>query len=365
MRYEIVDGPVQRAQRVLIYGPEGIGKSTMASQMPDPIFIDAESGTGHLYVRRMPDPTNWDMMVDEVQAVAEDPDGASSVVIDSIDAAERMCQTAVCETAKKPSIESWGYGKGYVVAAERFKELLDALDACIANGVNVILIAHSQMRKFERPDEAGAYDRFEVKLNKHVASMSKEWADAVLFLDYETFVSVDDNGKGKASGGKRVIRTSHNVCWDAKNRWGLPDKLMLDEGGITKVRENMPVRDGSSRPEQKSQPKPKARPKAQPKPKTSAPKALKPLFEACSASGIKPDEVKAVMVAKGKREQSQPITEWEAPFVQWLVKQWPKVTQLVAEYREHHPKPDDVYDGDIPFDYGRSEQDGSGKESNG
>lgn len=354
MRYEIVDGPVQRAQRLLIYGPEGIGKSTMASQMPDPIFIDVESGTGHLYVRRMPDPTDWDMLLDEIRAVTEDPDGASSIVIDSIDAAERLCQAAVCETAKKPSIESWGYGKGYVIAAERFQELLDALDGCIHDGVNVILIAHSQMRKFERPDEAGAYDRFEVKLNKHVASKCKEWADAVLFLDYETFVSVDDNGKGKASGGKRVIRTSHNVSWDAKNRWGLPDKLLLDEGGIAKVRENVPVRDGSSQPQPKPQPKPKPKPKAQPqaqepKPKTSAPKALAPLFEACGSSGIRPEEVKAVMVEKGKRDKSQPIVEWEAPFVQWLVKQWPKVTQLVEEWRKDHPQPEDVYDEDIPF----------------
>ena len=366
MRYKVTEGPIERAQRVLVYGMEGIGKSTLASNMPDPIFVDVEDGTGHLYVRRMPTPTSWEVLVDECRSVAEDPGDASTIVVDSVDAAERLCQASVCRTAKKPSIESWGYGKGYMIAAEEFQKLLDALDRCIAEGVNVVLVAHSQIRKFERPDESGAYDRFEVKLNKHVASKCKEWADAVLFLDYETFVSVDDNGKGKASGGKRVIRTSHNVSWDAKNRWGLPDKLMLDEGGTAAVREHLPVRDAKPRsthpnPElledmarmaradkEKEAKKAGTRTRSVP----NAPQRLQPLFELCRKSGIGPDEVKAVMVERGKREEGQPIIEWEAPFVQWLAKQWPKVEQLVSEARESGRvagTPTDVYDGDIPF----------------
>lgn len=370
MRYKVTEGPIERAQRVLVYGPEGIGKSTLASQMPNPLFVDVEEGTNHLCVMRLPTPPSWEVLIDECMAVYEQPGDVRTLVIDTLDASERLCQEHVCAKAKKPSIESWGYGKGYVIAAEEFQKLLDVLDRCIVAGVNVMLLAHSAMRKVERPDESGAYDRFEVKLNKHIASKSKEWSDAVLFLDYETFVSVDDNGKGKASGGKRVIRTTHSVSWDAKNRWGLPDKLALDDGGMAAVREHLPVLDakassaesGHTHPnpellhdvaEKMAGPKDDAeKPKPSRRQAKASPDRLAPLFEKCKESGIQPHEVMAVMVAKGKRSEDQPVSDWEAPFVQWLVRQWPKVVELVTEHRRDHgtQAPADVYDGDIPFD---------------
>ena len=336
MRYKLTEGPQPRAQRLLIYGPEGIGKTTMASQMPNPVFVDVEDGSGHLYVRRMPVPPSWDVLMDECRSIAESPEDCMTIVVDSADAAERLCWQKVCQRAKKDSIEAWGYGKGYVVAAEEYRKLLEALDTCIAAGVNVVLIAHSQMRKFERPDEAGAYDRFEVKLNKHVAAMTKEWADAVLFLDYETFVSVDEQGKGKATGGKRIIRTSHNVSWDAKNRWGLPDRLELDDGGIAQVRQFMlaegheastvaPVEEPARKPEK--QPRRPSSPKG-------IPKRLQPLFALTERDGINPEEVKAVMVVKGKRDREQAILDWEEPFIEWVVNNWARVTELVSEQRK-------------------------------
>lgn len=365
MRFKVTEGPIERAQRVLVYGPEGIGKSTLASQMPNPLFIDVESGTNHLCVRRFPTPPTWEVLLDEVRAVAETPEDVSTIVIDSVDAAESLCQQAVCRKSKKPSIESWGYGKGYVIAAEEFQRLLDALDACIAVGVNVMLVAHSMMRKFERPDEDGSYDRFEVKLNRHVASKCKEWSDAVLFLDYETFVSIDENGKGHASGGKRVIRTSHTVSWDAKNRWGLPDKMPLDHDGVLGVLGHLPVRDPDARP---SHPNPellrdmaeRSRPEPKPEPKrghgdgrgaVSAPSRLTPFFELCRDSDVKPYEVKSVLVARGKRDESQPIVDWEAPFVRWVCKNWARVIELVGQDRAAGKikQEKDVYDEDIPF----------------
>lgn len=334
MRYKLTEGPQPRAQRLLIYGPEGIGKTTMASQMPNPVFVDVEDGSGHLYVRRMPVPPSWDVLMDECRSIAESPEDCMTIVVDSADAAERLCWQKVCQRAKKDSIEAWGYGKGYVVAAEEYRKLLEVLDTCIAAGVNVVLIAHSQMRKFERPDEAGAYDRFEVKLNKHVAAMTKEWADAVLFLDYETFVSVDEQGKGKATGGKRIIRTSHNVSWDAKNRWGLPDRLELDDGGIAQVRQFLSVGDApKSEPVAKSEPKPEKQPR-RPSSAKGIPKRLQPLFALTERDGINPEEVKAVMVVKGKRDREQAILDWEEPFIEWVVNNWARVTELVSEQRK-------------------------------
>lgn len=344
MRYAITEGPLSRAQRVLVYGPEGIGKTTLASQFPNPVFCDVEDGSGHLYVRRMPIPIHWDMLIDEVNDVAHEPSDVSTIVIDSIDAAERLCQACVCSRSNKESIEAWGYGKGYTIAAEEFRELLIACDRCIAVGVNVVLIAHSQMRKFERPDENGAYDRFEVKLDRRIASIVKEWSDAVLFLDYETFVSVDESGKGKATGGKRVIRTCHNVSWDAKNRWGLPEKLMFDGDGVSRIIENIPIREHA---EQTVQAATQEVTQHKHESRKGTPKRLWPLFDACESDGINPMDVKAVMVSKGKRDRDQPITEWEEAFVGWVVSNWPRVKELVTEMHEIQAEAEDI---ETPFD---------------
>lgn len=354
MRYKITEGPAPRAQRLLIYGPEGIGKTTMASQLPDPVFCDVEDGSGHLFVRRMPVPPDWDVLIDEVRSVAEDHGDILTVVIDSADAAERLCQRKVCERAKKPSIESWGYGKGYTIAAEEFSKLLDVCDRCIEIGVNVCFIAHSQMRKFERPDELGAYDRFEVKMHKHVATMVKEWSDAVLFLDYETFVSVDDSGKGRASGGKRVIRTSHSVSWDAKNRWGLPDKLPLNQDGIAQIIAHIPAGEGSQEPKQQQaqQKQEESKPPRKPTSTKGVPKRLWPLFGACEADDINPADVKAVMVSKGKRTKEQSILEWEDPFIEWVVQNWTRVKELVAEMQTARIEAEEV---EVPFDIDEKE----------
>ena len=82
------------------------------------------------------------------------------------------------------------------------------------------------MRKFEQPDEAGSYDRWEMKLTKKTAPMLKEWADMVLFCNYKTEVITDQNTKSKkATGGRRVMYATHHPCWDAKNRFSLPDQM--------------------------------------------------------------------------------------------------------------------------------------------
>jgi hypothetical protein len=72
------------------------------------------------------------------------------------------------------------------------------------------------------------YDHFESKLNAKVGGIFKEWADAVLFARFETFVENKD-GKVKAYGGStRVVETTHSAAWDAKNRYGLPEQMPLD-----------------------------------------------------------------------------------------------------------------------------------------
>lgn len=230
---EITSGKMQKPLKCVVYGPEGIGKSTFASLAPNPLFCDVEDSSAHMDVRRLPRATSYQMILDEIAYVKANPALCDTFVLDTADWAERICRDNVCAKNGKTGIEDFGYGKGYSYVFEDFGRLLNALDDLLLCGINIIVNAHAVMRKFEQPDEMGAYDRWELKLNNSpkcsVANMLKEWADLVLFANYETIVVKNsETKKNKAQGGQRVMYTTHHPCWDAKNRFGLPDKLPFD-----------------------------------------------------------------------------------------------------------------------------------------
>lgn len=241
---QITRGKVERAKKVVIYGPEGIGKSTLASKFPEAVFIDTEGSTGAMDVARLPTPSSWEMLLEEVEYVKQHPEVCRTLVIDTIDWAEALCVEAICAAHNKKGIEDFGYGNGYVYVREAFGRLLNKLTEVLDRGVNVVLTAHAQMRKFEQPDEMGAYDRWELKLGKKTSSQTsplvKEWADMLLFCNYKTMVvNVDGQGatrgRNKAQGGRRVMYTQHHPCWDAKNRFGLPDEIDMDYQQIAHI----------------------------------------------------------------------------------------------------------------------------------
>jgi len=239
---QIVKGKIPSAKKCCVYGPEGIGKSTIASQFPEPLFIDTEGSTKDMDVSRTPTPSSWSMLMEQVGYVRDHPDVCKTLVIDTADWAEMLCSNHVCSNAQKNSIEEFGYGKGYIYIQEEFGRLLNRLTEVIEKGIHVVLTAHAKMRKFEQPDEMGAYDRWEMKLSKGVAPMIKEWADMVLFANYKTMViNVDgqgtQKGKNKVQGGKRVMYTTHHSCWDAKNRYGLPDEIPFEYAAIVQIME--------------------------------------------------------------------------------------------------------------------------------
>lgn len=238
---EIIKGKIEHAKKVTVYGPEGIGKSTFASKFPMPIFIDTEGSTKEMDVARFEKPSSWTMLIEQLQYVRDHPKICQTLVVDTVDWAEQMCVEHVCSGHQKSGLESFGYGSGYVYVREEFGRFLNRLEEVVERGVNVVLTAHAQLRKFEQPDEMGSYDRWELKLGKKTASqispLVKEFSDMVLFANYKTWsVAVDDKGKKrKAQGGKRVMYTQHHSCWDAKNRYGLPEETEFDYGVIRHI----------------------------------------------------------------------------------------------------------------------------------
>ena len=155
-KYAITSGTIAAPVKTVLYGPEGIGKSTFAAQFPAPVFIDTEGSTKRMNVARLPAPTSWAMLLDEVAEVSRGNVPCGTLVIDTADWAERLCIDAVCARAKVKGIEDFGYGKGYTYAKEEFGKLLDALEEVLNTGHNVLVLAHAAITKFEQPDAAGS-----------------------------------------------------------------------------------------------------------------------------------------------------------------------------------------------------------------
>ena len=243
----ITRGKIRSAKKVIIYGPEGIGKSTFAAQFPDPVFIDTEGSTKELDVARFDPPSSWQILLEQVRYVARYPDVCKTLVVDTADWAEKLEIEELCQKNGWNGLEGAGYGKGYTYAAEEFGRFLNLLEDVVGKGINVVITAHAQLRKVELPEEMGAYDHWEMKTSKKVAPMLREWADAVFFANYKTMV-VEVDKKKKAQGGKRVMYTTHTPFWDAKNRYGMPDEVPFDYASVRNIIEpDAPVEAAVSR----------------------------------------------------------------------------------------------------------------------
>ena len=349
--FPITGGTIPAPVKVVLYGVEGIGKSSLAARFPGAVFIDTEGGTKRLNVRRLPAPSSWQMLTEEVAAAAAGRVDCQTLVLDTADWAEKLCMAAVCQRLRVKGIEDIGYGKGYTYVKEDFARLLDGLEQVVASGRHVVVIAHAALSKFEQPDAVGSYDRWTMKTSKQVAPLLREWCDMLLFANYKTVVEKSGSGptaKNKATGARRVLYTTHNACWDAKNRFGLPDEVPFDYESIRAIVDGSTLPAAAARPA----PAPKPAPKAAPAPALAAqmdaarqsiaaaldalgwPAALRDL---AAADGIDDEMLRHGVFQRGCLPEDMPVKDYPADFIENLVDKWPQWAAFIKE------------NADIPF----------------
>lgn len=351
-------GPIKKAIKVIVYGTEGIGKSTFAAQFPDPVFIDTEGSTAMMNVKRTPTPASFAEIISQVQYIARHPGEAKTLVIDTIDWAERMAIKSICDAKHLTGIEDAGYGKGYVYVYEDLGRLLNALNECIDAGINVVLTAHAAIRKFEQPDELGSYDRWELKcLNApkaNVCAMLKEWADMVLFVNWKTItVKSAESKKTKATGGtERVMYAQHRAAFDAKNRFGLPEELPFTFESIAQIfsethteavfSASEPSVDAGNTNTLPEPAKPENTLSQAPSSAKNAlddepniPKALRDLM---INDEVKPFELRMVVEQKGYMPTGTLISDYPLEFVnEWCIPFWTRIVEAVKQNRAEIP----------------------------
>ncbi len=217
------------APRVLVYGVEGIGKSTFAAGAPAPIFIQTEDGLGSLAVDHFPVAQKSADVLDAIAALHEPGHSFQTVVIDSLDWLETLIWRDI---EAKFEAKDLAYGKGSMIAAEEWRKVLDGLNSLRNNqGMAVVLIAHCEIKRFDSP-ETEPYDRYQPKLQARSSALVREWCDAVLFANYRTIVKKAEVGFNKEvsrgiSTGERLLYTSERPAYMAKNRYALPESIPL------------------------------------------------------------------------------------------------------------------------------------------
>ena len=227
----VIRGKTPKAPKILLYGFEGCGKSTWASQAPNPIFVQTEDGLNQIDCAKFPLCTSFAEVVEQLKAVRDGEHEFQTLCVDSLDWLERLIWDRVCADYGVKSIEKadGGYGKGYTYALTYWREIVKLLNEIRSKKqMAVILVAHAKVERFEDPEHP-AYDRYQPRLHKAANSLVCEWADAVLFATRRMRV---DSTTGKAApvgadGGERIIRTNGSPACNAKNRYSLPSEMAL------------------------------------------------------------------------------------------------------------------------------------------
>lgn len=215
--------------RIFFYAPHGIGKSTFGASAPAPVFIITEDGLGRLSVDHFPLATKFSQVLEALAALYTEEHEFQTVVIDSLDWLALLIEQDISE---KYDAKDLAYGKGAIIAATYWRDILEALNALRNDkGMIVILIAHCQIKRFDSP-EVEPFDRYCPKLQERSSALVQEWADCVLFANYRTIVRKDDVGFNQSvargiTTGERLLYTTEKPAYVAKNRYSLPETLPL------------------------------------------------------------------------------------------------------------------------------------------
>jgi hypothetical protein len=238
MPIEVIRGKQPRPRRVLLYGPPGVGKTTWASKAPDPLFVDIEGGCNDLDVARTKQITEWTTLASTVQELIRDGGPWKTIVLDSIDWAEKLLHRKLCteNDVKEHELHKagGGYGAGNNMAAARISKMLDYFATMQAkHGWTIVLLGHAKSQRIDDP-ERQSYTQWQLDLQDKAAAAVREWCDEMFFAC--TDVSVEeieiDKKQGKRvlgkGGTRRRVRTVGTPAIAAKNRLGITTDLPLE-----------------------------------------------------------------------------------------------------------------------------------------
>jgi len=227
------------APMIVISGQSGVGKTTMAAQADNAVFIQTESGEGLLKIKTInfgkeKVATEYGQVIEAIDALQEQKHDYETLVIDSIDHLEPLMWSHLCKDNNWPSIDRGGagYGVGYSTAANEWRVLLKKLISLRkSKGMSIVLIAHTQTRPIDEPGE-NQITRWDLKLHAKSSAVITETVDCVFFAKHKIRNTKVDKGFGgskiiQKDMGERVLVTKGGPHLNAKNRYNLPEEISL------------------------------------------------------------------------------------------------------------------------------------------
>lgn len=229
----------------MLYGVQGVGKSTWAATAPDAVFVPTEEGLNDIECDRFPVVKSFDEFLSRLRRLGEAEHKYKTVVVDTLDWLEQLVWRKVCEEKGISSIEDIGFGKGYIAALDHWSKILVCLDYLReTKGLGVILLAHSRVERYENPETEG-YDRYTPQLHKRAAAIVQEWCDEVFFATYKVYTRSETEGTKKVKnstrgigGDERIVRCTEKPFAVAKNRLRMPDEIPMDYAVYAQYQEN-------------------------------------------------------------------------------------------------------------------------------
>lgn len=220
MPITFTEGVIGEPQLTVIYGVAGIGKSTLAAQWPDPIFLDTEKGSRRLAVPRLTIESLKDFKEALAWVAGKDGKRFKTVVVDTVDWLEAKIREAV---VSKYSEKDRAFDREGGFIANELMPILSSLSGLREKGKHVVLLAHSAMITVDLPDQKASFQRYELDMNKkHTAPLVKHWGDNLFFLRWKLSVRESDEVKNKGIGGtERLLCVTNTAAYDAKNRYGM------------------------------------------------------------------------------------------------------------------------------------------------